>query len=66
MGSAGAALTAAVGMGTVSSMDEASKLIPAVAVYRPHAELAEIYDKNYEVFKRLHKANKKNFEMLNS
>ena len=66
VGSAGAALTAAVGMGAVGSMDEAAKLIPAVAVYRPHDEFAEIYNKNYEVFKRLHKSNAKNFEMLNN
>ena len=66
VGSAGAALTAAVGMGTVGSMEEAAKLIPVTAVYRPHTEFAEVYAKNYEVFKRLHKSNKKNFEMMNS
>ena len=66
VGSAGAALTAAVGMKAVSSMDKAAKLIQPTAVFRPHEELKEIYDKNYEVFKRLHRSNAKNFEMLNS
>jgi xylulokinase len=53
-------------MKAVRSMNEAAKLIQPTAVYRPHEELKEVYDKNYEVFKRLHRSNAKNFAMLNS
>ena len=34
--------------------------------YIPNAMNKEIYDKNYAVFKRLHRSNQKNFEMLNA
>ena len=66
VGSAGAALTAAVGMGVIGSLDDAKRLIPVSAVYRPHSRDSKTYDRNYEVFKRLHKSNAKNFAMLNS
>ena len=66
VGSAGAALTAAVGMGVIRSLDDAKRLIPVSAVYRPHSRDSKTYDRNYEVFKRLHKSNAKNFAMLNS
>ena len=64
-GAAGAALTAAVGMGVVRSLNEVRALIPASAVYRPHSRDSKVYDRNYEVFKNLHRSNKKNFEKLN-
>ena len=65
VGSAGAALTAASGMGVIKDLDGIKKYIPATAVYRPHKEYSDVYDRNYGVFKRLHRSNKKNFEMLN-
>ena len=65
VGAAGAALTAAVGMGIVKSLDGIKALIPASAVYRPHSRDSKVYDRNYEVFKNLHRSNKKNFEKLN-
>ena len=64
-GAAGAALMAAVGTGAVKKISEAGALIPATAVYRPRTEDAEVYQRNYEVYKNLYKTNKKNFEMLN-
>ena len=64
-GAAGAALMAAVGTGAVKKISEAGSLIPAAAVYQPRTEDAEVYQRNYEVYKNLYKANKKNFEMLN-
>jgi xylulokinase len=64
-GAAGAALMAAVGTGAVKKISEAGSLIPATAVYIPRTEDAEVYQRNYEVYKNLYKSNKKNFEMLN-
>ena len=64
-GAAGAALTAAVGMGIAKGLEDAGRLIPASAVYTPRTEDAEVYARNYEVFKNLYKSNKKNFEMMN-
>jgi xylulokinase len=65
VGAAGAALTAAVGMGITKNLEDAGKLIPASAVYTPRSEYAEVYSRNYEVFKNLYRSNKKNFEMMN-
>ena len=65
VGAAGAALMAAVDIGTVKTLEEAGSLIPASEVYRPRKENAEVYQRNYEVYKNLYKANKRNFEMLN-
>ena len=65
VGSAGAALTAGVGMGIIPDMESIGGLIPVTAVYRPNPELAGIYQKNYDVFRNLYKANRKNFEALN-
>ena len=64
-GSAGAALTAAVGMGMISDMSKVKDLIQTVKSYRPRAEYADIYEKNYKVFINLYRSNKKNFLMIN-
>ena len=64
-GAVGAALTAAVGMGAVKGLAEAAGLIPVTAVYRPNKEDAAVYDRSFEVFKNLYRANKRNFEMMN-
>ena len=66
VGAVGAAACIAVGMGIIPSISEVKKLIPAKLVYHPNKENKEVYDRNYKVFKNLHKANKKNFEILNS
>ncbi len=66
VGAVGAAACIAVGMGIIPSISEVKKLIPAKLVYHPNKANKEVYDRNYKVFKNLHKANKKNFEILNS
>ena len=37
------------------------KLVKVVQVYTPDPENKAVYDRNYEVFKKIYKANKKNF-----
>lgn len=64
-GSVGAALTVAVGLGVIENLEKAKSLIPADATYKPNPALKAVYDKNYEVYKQLYKANKKNFAALN-
>ena len=64
-GSVGAAITAAVGLGVIKNMEQAKDLVKANATYKPNPANKAVYDKNFEVFKQLYKANKKNFSMLN-
>ena len=52
-------------MGIAKGLEDAGRLIPASAVYTPRTEDAEVYARNYEVFKNLYRSNKKNFEMMN-
>lgn len=65
VGAVGAALLAAVGTGEIESLAVAKKLVAAKAQYTPNPENKAVYDRNYEVFKNLYEANKKNFALLN-
>ena len=65
VGSAGAALTAAVGMGLIGSIDDIKNMVNSVKTYYPDKDNKAVYDRNFKVFKRLYTSNKKNFEMLN-
>ena len=64
-GTAGAALTAARGLGVISDYDEARASIPTDRVYTPDPSHAAVYRRHYDVFKRLYPANRKLFRMLN-
>ncbi|MBQ5440834.1 MAG: carbohydrate kinase, partial [Firmicutes bacterium] len=66
VGSAGAALTAAVGMGILDDMESIGNLIPVKETYKPRKEYKKVYDRNYKVFKSLYRSNKRNFSMINS
>ncbi len=66
VGSAGAALTAAVGMGILDDMESIGNLIPVKETYKPRKEYKKVYDRNYKVFKSLYRLNKRNFSMINS
>lgn len=66
VGAVGAAMLAAVGSGLIPGMSAIKDFIPVKNRYEPDMEKKKIYDKNYEVYKRLYKANKKNFAMMNS
>ncbi|MCF0141130.1 MAG: carbohydrate kinase [Mogibacterium sp.] len=65
-GAVGAAILVAVGSGEISSFEEASKLIPAVAAYEPNPDNKAVYERNYNVFKQLYKSNRKLFALMNS
>ncbi len=67
IGAVGAAACIGVGMGVIPSFDKIKQFIPAKKTFKPNLELkAEVYDKGYEVFKKLYKCNKENFHILNS
>ena len=66
VGAMGAAVLVAIGTGACSSVADSKKLIPAVKTFNPDKKLKPVYDKYFEVYKNLYKANKKNFADLNS
>ena len=65
IGSGGAAVISAVGLGRIGSIEEAKKLIPAKKTFIPNPANKPAYDKNFAVFKNLYKSNKDNFAALN-
>ena len=65
VGAVGAAVIMAVGLGVISDVAQAKKLIPAKKTFIPNEKNKEVYDRNYEVYKTLYKNNKKAFAALN-
>ena len=65
VGTVGATVVCAVGMGLFSSFSEAKRLIPVKRTYEPRKNLRVIYDRNFEVFKKLYDNNKKLFSIMN-
>ena len=65
VGAVGAAVTVAAGLGLVSGVRDAKRLIPADRVYSPDPAPKKVYDKQFEVYKNLYRSNKKNFAALN-
>lgn len=65
VGAVGAAAIMGVGLNIIPNIEKVKDFIPVTAVYTPNMENKKVYDKQYEVFKRLYKTNKKNFHMLN-
>lgn len=65
VGAVGAAVVVAVGTGVISSIAEAGKLIKSNKTFKPDPAVKAVYDKYYEVYKRLYKTNKENFKLLN-
>ncbi len=65
VGTIGATVVCAVGLGLYKSFQEVKKLIPAVKVYEPRKELKGMYDGHFEVFKKLYDRNRKLFASLN-
>ena len=64
VGSVGAALTAAVGLGLLPDLEQVADMIPAEKTFDPQEEFAPVYNRNYEVFKKLYQTNKKNYEAM--
>ncbi len=65
-GALGAALTAAFGLGMMSSFDEIPSRIKQQDVYYPDLSNKKVYDRNYKVFKNLYRQNRILFSMMNS
>lgn len=61
VGAVGAAVTAAVGLGIIGGIGEASKLIRPNCSYMPQAVNRSLYDTGFEVYKNLYKDNRRNF-----
>ena len=60
-----AAALVAAGLGLITSVEDAKKLIPASKTFFPNAENKAVYDKAFEVYKTLYKNNKSAFAALN-
>ncbi len=65
IGSVGAAATIAVGVGLIKDLGEAKKLIPAAKTFYPNKADKTVYDRNFAAYKRLYKANKDIYAILN-
>ncbi|MDD6011900.1 MAG: FGGY-family carbohydrate kinase [Oscillospiraceae bacterium] len=65
VGSVGAAVVIAVGLGIIDSIDDAGKLVTAEKSFTPNAANKAVYDKNFEAYKQMYASNKKIFKMLN-
>lgn len=65
VGAVGAALLVAKGLGMIGSLEEAKKMVKIDRTYVPDPKNKAVYDRNYEVFKKLYSSNKQNFRALN-
>lgn len=65
VGSMGAAAIIGVGLGVMKSIEEIADFIPAQKSFTPDPEANALYEKNYQVFKQLHDANRKLFKQMN-
>ncbi|MFA5421973.1 MAG: FGGY-family carbohydrate kinase [Bacilli bacterium] len=66
VGAVGAAAVIGVGLGVIKDFAEIKKYIPALGTCQPNLDNKAVYDKNYEVFKKMYKANKHLFTELNA
>ena len=65
VGAVGACACVAAGLGLIESVSKVKDYIEVEKRFTPNKELKPVYDRNFEVFKRLYKANKANFALLN-
>lgn len=67
VGSVGAAAVACQGLGYFEHLEDVRRMIPVTHTYEPSEdpEIRRIYDRNYQVFKRIYSNNRKNFSQLN-
>lgn len=66
VGSAGAALTSAIGSGIIKSFKDVKQLIPIKLIYNPRKECQSLHERNFSVFKQLYDNNKKLYKILNA
>jgi xylulokinase len=65
VGSAGAALSCAVGLGLIKTFSDVKKLIPIKSTFYPRKECKDVHKRNFSVFKKLYENNKKLYKILN-
>ncbi len=65
VGTIGATVACAVGLGIFSSFRDARRCIPVRKVYSPRPRYKGLYDRNFEAFKKLYDNNRKLFSQLN-
>nr|MCR4790923.1 carbohydrate kinase [Treponemataceae bacterium] len=66
VGAVGAAILVGLGRGIIPSIDEVKNFVRVKKEFIPNPENKAVYDKNFEVFKNIYNANKKNFKNINS
>ena len=66
LGSVGAAVVVAVGLGIIDKVEDAGLLIKADKTFTPNADNKPAYDKAFAAYKEIYASNKKIFAMLNS
>jgi xylulokinase len=66
VGTLGAAVVCGVGLGIIPDFRTATKFIRVSDRFEPRQEYKSLYDRHFEVFQSLYKANKKLFRTLNS
>ncbi|MFC1996404.1 FGGY-family carbohydrate kinase [Chloroflexota bacterium] len=64
VGALGAAITAAVGLG-LTNFDNAKTMIKVEKIFRPLPQNCEVYEPQFEIFKRLYHQNHKLYKALN-
>jgi xylulokinase len=64
VGSVGAAAVIGAGLGIIPGLEAIKEYIAAKQVFVPDEKAKAVYDRNFEVFKRLYKANKGSFKAL--
>jgi xylulokinase len=66
VGAVGAAALIGVGLGIIPNLESIKNYIPIDQSFVPDKTAKDVYDRNFEVFKRLYKSNKVNFKALNA
>lgn len=64
VGSVGAAAVMGVGLGVIPRLDAIKEYVSAEQIFVPNERTKAVYDRNFKVFKRLYKCNKKSFKDL--
>lgn len=66
VGSYGAAVIVALGLGLLENFEDANQLVKANHKYSPNPATRQVYDRTFKAFKLLYKNNKAVFGMLNN
>lgn len=64
VGALGAAITAAIGLG-LTSFEHAKKMIKVAKTFEPLPENRAVYERQFEIFKKLYQQNRKLYKTLN-